>query len=215
MPLLEAFVGSMNKDLVDAIFELDSEIGEGMYEEVFGGEVDADGDLLGLRSINSREDILGGNNRKKRSDESPGHSRSKSPTPRITRRRPTSLDPLVQVGNGSTSNHPSPRQRVLGPGTLSLDATSTSPAEITASSSNSPLARLFGNRFNSVSGGLSVPPTSPSRVAFPTSGSIDSNMVAAEASLKHIETMLESVSQLPINKLKEEMKELQVRLRLV
>ncbi|KAF4614239.1 hypothetical protein D9613_007732 [Agrocybe pediades] len=220
MPLLEAFVGSMNKDLVDAIFELDSEVGEGMYEEVFGGEEDYEGDLLGLRSIASREDVRSGGHGKgsdKRRGESPGHSRSKSPTPRITRRRPTSLEPLISTGGpsgaGLSSNQASPRHRVLSALTPEhLEATTTSPAEITGSTnSNSPLARLFGNRFHSISGGLSVPPTSPSRVVFPTSGSAESSLVAAEASLKHIEAMLDTVGKLPVNKLKEEMKELQDR----
>lgn len=90
----------------------------------------------------------------------------------------------LSVSRAGPSPKASPRQRVIS--TLSPNDVFTSPDVITTSF-RSPLARLFNQR---------------SPVDGPAVG---------EASLKRIETLLDDVRSLPVQRLKEEMKELQDR----
>jgi len=199
MPLIEALVGSSATDLYDAIFEV--ELDEDEYN-IFN---DSDGEHDGpqLWSMHSRENMR-----------SAGRSTSRSSVPEIRTRRPPSLVRRPGGANGreSSSTRNSPKQGVKTNATLAPLEIAESP-EVTPSLSNnlSPLARLFSSRFTSVSG---APPT-PSQMGSSNSALATEAVVQAatnsEASLRHIETLLGAVSQLPIQKLKDEMKELQDR----
>ena len=198
MPLVEALVGSSATDLYDAIFEV--EIDEDEYN-IFN-DSDGEYDAAQLWSMHSRENLPRG-----------GRSTSRSSVPEIRTRRPPSLVRRSGGANGreTSSTRNSPRRRVQTNATLAPLEITESP-EVTPSLSNnlSPLARLFSSRFTSVSG----PPPTPS--AMETSNSalateaVHQAATNSEASLRHIETLLGAVSQLPIQKLKDEMKELQV-----
>lgn len=115
-------------------------------------------------------------------------SPSRSPVPQIRTRGPTNL------GGSPTRRDPSsprksPRHRALG--SLAPVEYGSSPEFVASpTSARSPLAQLFRSRFSSEL------PASPA--------------VNTDASVKHIEHLLEAVGQLPVQKLKEEMKELQV-----
>ncbi|KDR76350.1 hypothetical protein GALMADRAFT_247756 [Galerina marginata CBS 339.88] len=195
MPLLEAIVGSSSNDLFDAIFDVHVEDAD---YDIFG-ESDAEVEFPTLRSMYSRENVRG------------DRSASRSPAPRIRTRRATSLG--RSSVNDPPSNRASPRQRPLGPSALSPVEYMASPEMIvspTLSTANnrSPLARLFTSRFSN-----NLPP--------PTSNETNAAAIAAqaaaqaatntEASVRQISTLLEAVGQLPVQKLKEEMKELQDR----
>jgi hypothetical protein len=160
-----------------------------LYDAIFEVEVaedfdifdESDDDAPALRSLDSRENI---------------RASGTSPGPRH-RKRPSSLN----ASRTSPSPQASPRQRVIS--TLSPnDVPQTSPRQrvisthspndvfaspdVITTSFRSPLARLFNQR---------------SPVDGPAVG---------EASLRRIETLLDDVRSLPVQRLKEEMKELQV-----
>lgn len=194
MPLIEALVGSSATDLYDAIFDV--ELDEDEYN-IFN-DSDAEYDAPQLWSMHSRENVR-----------SAGRSTSRSSVPEIRTRRPPSL--VRRNGRETSSTRNSPKRRVQTNATLSPLEIAESP-EVTPSLSNnlSPLARLFSSRFTSVSG----PPPTPSAMETSSSAlateAVHQAATNSEASLRHIETLLGAVSQLPIQKLKDEMKELQV-----
>ncbi|PPQ65270.1 hypothetical protein CVT26_000230 [Gymnopilus dilepis] len=203
MPLIEAIVGSSSHDLYDAIFDV--EVDDQEYD-IFG---DSDGefdDVPALRSFHSREDVRGVGARS---------SSPSSPVPRIRKKRPTSL--ARSPTSESVSNRASPKSRPLGPSALTPGDLIASPEIITSAPLNtsntnnrSPLARLFTSRFTSGSGGLGLP---PSAVSESNTAALAAAQAAShtEESLRHIEGLLEAVGQLPVQKLKDEMKELQDR----
>lgn len=144
---------------------------------------DSDGeqDVPHLRSLHSTENIRGRESR----------SPSRSPVPQIRTRGPTN------PGRSPTRRDPSsprksPRHRGLR-GLAPVEYVSSPELMASPTSARSPLALLFGSRFSS-----ELPATSPTPA------------VNIDASVKHIERLLEAVDQLPVQKLKEEMKELQV-----
>lgn len=161
-----------------------------LYDAIFEVEVaedfdifdESDDDAPALRSFDSREDI-------RASGTSPGPERRKRP-PSLNGSRVGSspqASPRQQfISTLSPDDIPqaSPRRRVIS--TLSPNDVFASPDAITTSF-RSPLARLFSQR---------------SPVDGPAVG---------EASLKRIETLLDDVRSLPVQRLKEEMKELQDR----
>lgn len=161
-----------------------------LYDAIFEVEVaedfdifdESDDDAPALRSFDSREDI-------RASGTSPGPERRKRP-PSLNGSRVGSspqASPRQQfISTLSPDDIPqaSPRRRVIS--TLSPNDVFASPDAITTSF-RSPLARLFSQR---------------SPVDGPPVG---------EASLKRIETLLDDVRSLPVQRLKEEMKELQDR----
>ncbi|CAA7265534.1 unnamed protein product [Cyclocybe aegerita] len=195
MPLVEALVGSSSNDLFDAIFDV--EVNDGDFD-IF--DSDAEADVPALRSLHSRENM-----RMQGSSKDRGESRS--PVPKIRRRRPTSLGRVSTRGAasiGESSVQPSPKQFGSGLTTLSPVDMLTSPEiTISAGSNLSPLARLFNSRFSSV-----APAESNSSMAAQAAAQA---AASTEASVKHIEALLEAVSELPVHRLKEEMKELQDR----
>ena len=133
-----------------------------------------------LRSLHSRENMHGRETR----------SRSRSPVPHIRTRGPTTL------GSSPTRRDPSsPRKSPRHRGLKRLAPVDGLSPELVASpaSTRSPLAQLFRSRFSSEL------PATPSTPAANT-----------DTSVKQIELLLEAVGQLPVQKLKEEMKELQV-----
>ncbi|KAF9466490.1 receptor-activated Ca2+-permeable cation channel [Collybia nuda] len=105
-----------------------------------------------------------------------------SPTPR-RQKRPASIDPPLR----ETPQRNSPRSRAIS----SLSPLAPVAPEISASSARSPLAMLFGQRMAS--------PTDPHTVA------------SVEASVKRIEALMEDMRDLPVQRLNDEMKELQDR----
>lgn len=200
MPLVEALMGSSSNDLFDAIFDV--EVGQDDYE-LFD---ESDGEGLGgaLRSMNSRENVRVGQG---------GRAASRSPVPQIRKRRPTSLGRLNTERREASSARGSPRTRGLALTSMGSSEFLNSPEVMTSpttTSNRSPLARLFGSRFSSAAAG-----GSGALFPLPTSDSTAAQVAVqaatnTEASVKHIESLLEAVSELPVQRLKEEMKELQV-----
>ncbi|KAF5327160.1 hypothetical protein D9619_004543 [Psilocybe cf. subviscida] len=196
MPLIEAIVGSSSNDLYDAIFDVD--VDEGEYD-IFA-DMDGTSDRGPLRSIDSRENVR-------------PRAGSGSPVPDIRARRPTST---TRPGSGrAASARGSSKQRVLGPNSLTPIVPSAGdrvafPVETSAfpESNRSPLTRFFGSRFPSMSG--VAPPMEESKSAAAVQAAALS-AANTEASVRHIESLLQVVSDLPVQKLKEEMKELQER----
>jgi hypothetical protein len=145
---------------------------------------DSDGEqnVPHLRSFHSRESVRGRESR----------SPSKSPVPKIRTRGPTNLG-RSPTRRDPSSPRKSPRHRGLG-GLAPVEyGSSPELAMASPTSARSPLAQLFGSRFSSELLATSSTPA-----------------VNTDASVKHIELLLEAVGQLPVQKLKEEMKELQV-----
>ncbi|KAF9485221.1 receptor-activated Ca2+-permeable cation channel [Pholiota conissans] len=197
MPLMEALVGSASNDLYDAIFDV--EIDDEDYH-IFE-DSDAGHEAPQLWSVHSQENLRGG-----------ARSVSNSSAPRLRPRRPPSLARLPgdgRRGRETQSAQNSPKQRVLSPASLTPVDVRIHP-EVTPSASNnlSPLARLFSSRFPSFSGSPVAHETSNSALAAEAVVQAAAN---SETSLKHIESLLDAVSQLPVQKLKDEMKELQDR----
>lgn len=154
---------------------------EGHDYDIFD-DSDGEQNVPHLRSLHSRENIRGRDSR----------SSSRSPVPQIRARAPTNL------GRSPTRRDPSsplktPRRRVLS-SLVPVDHGSSPELLASPTSGRSPLAQLFGSRFSS----------DPLATSSASAMNID-------ASIKHIEVLLEAVGQLPVQKLKEEMKELQDR----
>ncbi|RXW22827.1 hypothetical protein EST38_g3005 [Candolleomyces aberdarensis] len=214
MPLVEALVGSTTNDLFEAIFdvELNDE-----YDLFDGYDED---DRLALRSQHSRETLgARGKGENRSTPRKTRLSMSRSPAPGGTPRRrrspssvkvslseaspiePASTSELPQQApslptspTGSNTNFTAERrnrlrvQSMLSP----TDTTVLSPEVYTStSSSRSPLARLFNNKY-------------------PTEQQVAASSVA-DSNIRRIETLLEDVKDLPVQKLKDEMKELQDR----
>lgn len=214
MPLVEALVGSASNDLFEAIFDV--QVNENDYD--LFDDSDADMDSPALHSLHSRESLepyvdrrnatsREGKRKAKKSRESP------SPVPQIRTRQP-SLGRISserpQRGKSSSARN-SPRLHPLLLGDLNTDDMINSPEVVTTTtmSNQSPLAKLFASRF------LSPPMGSSPR----EEGNINASQAArqaaqaatnAEASVRRIETLLGDVKDLPVQKLKDEMKELQV-----
>ena len=215
MPLIEALVGSASNDLFDAIFDV--EVNDDDYQ-LFD---ESDLDFPALRSLNSRENVRVG-----RSAESANSTRTRSnntgkrrprsasisPSPHIRTRRPTSSRLSDQGRSEETSAKNSPKFPTLA--LTDLGDVVASPDFLSPASTLSPLARVFGSRFPSVESGQ-VAGSNPD-----TAGTARVARVAAqaattaEATMKQIELLLQNLNGLPVQKLKEEMKELQVRFRL-
>lgn len=191
IPLMEVLRGSSSSDLFEAIFDV--ELDEAEYE-LFLDDSDDEANVPALRSFQSRENVLVGQG---------GRRSSISPLPRIQTRHtsssgPTSTHAGERSGNpGSTSNTMSPVDFVAASEVPSL------------STNRSPLYRLFRSRLVSTPGVVQSVATSESAVA--AAQIATQAAMHTETSVRHIETLLETVSELPVYKLKDEMKELQVR----
>ena len=148
---------------------------------LFLDESDGDADLAALSSCQSRENLC--------------DDLKSSPVPKIRTRYPSSLGgtPVnARSGDPGSSN-------TVFPGDQS------SPSSI----NQSPLTRLFRSRLSSTTG--IIQPAASSEAAVAAAQLATRAAMNTETSARHIETLLETVRDLPVHKLKEEMKELQVR----
>ena len=118
--------------------------------------------------------------------------RRSSPVPKIRTRYPSSLG---DTPTNARSADPGSSNTVF-PGDQS------SPSSI-----QSPLTRLFRSRLSSNPG---IIPAASSEAAVAAAQVATRAAMNTETSARHIETLLETVRELPVHKLKEEMKELQV-----
>ncbi|KAJ6494659.1 receptor-activated Ca2+-permeable cation channel [Mycena vitilis] len=158
MPLVEALVGSTSSDLYEAIFEIDSVAGPGLFDDS-----DDDEDFPQLRSVASHDTITS--------------------VDRV-RRRPSRVSPAARSPHRTGSPLGSPRRRPLSAlSTLDVGVS----AEVASTGGRSPLAKFFAH----------VEPPPPT-------GNV-------EASMRRIETVLDDLRDLPVHKLKDEMRELQDR----
>ncbi|THH27606.1 hypothetical protein EUX98_g6581 [Antrodiella citrinella] len=195
MPFIEHIVGSSTTDLYDAIFDVDVSESQGL--DIFDDQdgTDADDDRAEMRSIASQEST---------GDRS-GIPFVISPpagsgTPGAIGRRPSSVPRAPNSPSGrsirstgrleapSPNGSPRPR-RVQLPTALQPSLS----GEIPTYGPRSPLSRLYNGR--------TVSSVSQSAAAQATT----------EAGIKKLEAAVEEIKGLPVNKLKEEMKELQER----
>ena len=182
MPLMEALTGSSTNDLFEAIFDVElDETDCGLFLD----ESDGEADVAALMSFQSKENFRAGNDGSR--------SSPMSPVPRIQTRYLPSLGPTVEEGGGD----PGPSNTVF-------------PAEQSPPSLNnqSPLTKLFRSRLSSTPG--IVQPAISSEAAVAAAQVATRAAMNTETSARHIESLLETVGELPVHKLKEEMKELQV-----
>ena len=147
---------------------------------LFSDESDDEADPAALSYFQSKESLRDG--------------RRSSPVPKIRTRYPSSLSgtPInARSGEPGSSNTVFPVDQ-------------TSPSSIT----KSPLTRLFRSRLTSTAG--IIQPAASSEAAAAAAQVATRAAMNTETSARHIETLLETVSELPVHKLKDEMKELQV-----
>lgn len=224
--LVEALVGPSSSDLYDAIFDM--EVGED-DPDLFGDSEDGD-DVPRLRSFSSRENVTAfpssqaqGQGQNTTSDPTPPTSAHPSPGRHaFTKRRTTSTTRLTINPNFSPKGSPRSRPRVLsavmpttstveqrlggeGYGAMAPGSTLISgdlyvpPSNGPGSTNNgsagpkSPLAKFFSQRTGAF-------PVANEQIA----------LIEANATVKRIESLLEDVKGMPVGKLKDEMKELQV-----
>jgi len=213
MPLVEALVGSSHNDLFEAIFDVELSDEYDIFEE--GYEED---EGFALRSQASRETLRGGKRQGRKTRPSP----SPSPAGKQRRRSPSSIkiteaedeasdkvgtiippslptSPTAVNGNGVEYGRNAPQvsrlrvQSLLSPPQAGAEGRVYAPEMYSATSnSRSPLARLFNQR------------------NFPVHQSPGSPGGSSDPGLRKIEALLEDVKDLPVQKLKDEMKELQV-----
>lgn len=185
MPLMEALTGSATNDLFEAIFDV--EFDEGDYG-LFLDESDGEMDVATLRSSRSRENF---------SVENDGSTLlPMSPVPRIQTRQPSSLK--------HTAHTAEERNRDPASSNIVFPADQSPPSSV----NQSPLTKLFRSRLSSTPGITQPTASSEAVVAAQVATRAAMN---TETSARQIETLLETVKELPVHKLKEEMKELQAR----
>jgi len=231
MPLVEALVGPSSNDLYDAIFDM--EVGED-ETDLFGDYDDGD-EVPTLRSFNSRENLFPTSQNQGQGQSTildPTSPSSAHPSPgrrNLTKRRAISATRLTINPNFSPKGSPRSRPRVLSaavPTTSAVEqklggegygATATAGStllsgELYVPPSNghgggpnngsmglkSPLARFFSQRTPSLA------PAASEQMALMASAEVN-------ASVRRVESLLEDVKEMPVAKLKEEMKELQER----
>lgn len=212
MPILEHIVGSTSANVYEAIFETDMSTGFNLFEdtddEANGGDIinggrgrdrDRECDVFGPRSRRaSRESlrapsitVVGPSGSEPRASSRP---QSVSRTPQT----PTSHTRVrrdVTASGGGISPNASPRPRRVALPQVQL----ANLGEIPAVTPRSPLTSLFMGR-----------------VREHTSSQVDKAAAVtatAEAGIRRIEALAEDIKRLPVNKLKDEMKELQVGFR--
>ncbi len=198
MPLLD-FLGSSTMDVHEAIFDVDF---QGDDEDLFADEHNGDG-LDQLHDFPAPEAFMRGSksheslSQRHRSPLRPSGSHTPPPLEdQIRRTTSMSLSPrksqrsrtprrsaaVTPVGGLSPTSSPRPRGAALP------TINPPSAGEVPSMGPRSPLGALFGSRRE--------------RVA---------SVVGMEAGVKRMEAMVEEMKRMPVNKLKDEMKELQVR----
>ena len=196
---MEALVGSASNDLFGAIFDV--EVNENDYE-LFDSDMDPDEPEL--RSRHSRESLkanAGDATPTKGKRDGKNRLESPSPVPSIRTRQPTS--------SRIPSAQNSPKLQRLTLSNINTDDTVNSDGvKTTTMSTRSPLAKLFGSRLLSASPTIGNFEGNSNGTQVRVAAQVTTN---AEASMKQVAALLDSVKELPVQKLKEEMKELQVR----
>ncbi|KAF8640326.1 hypothetical protein AX16_010221 [Volvariella volvacea WC 439] len=200
IPFIEAIVGSTASNLYDVIFDVDVDHDLGLWEDE---EERADETFGTLRSLRSRDNLraeASGEQAEQRR-RSPSSARENgSRRPRSTPRSPAHREREAVAISASGS----PRLVITSalPPSDSQEGTGGSGLGASGSGPISPLARLFGNRFPSSGSGLGLL-SAPNMI-----GQVDV-VEATQSSLKRMEGLIEDVKNLPVQKLKDEMKELQ------
>ncbi|TCD67162.1 hypothetical protein EIP91_000447 [Steccherinum ochraceum] len=213
VPFLEHIVGSSTTDLYDAIFDVDVADNEGLA--LFDEDEDADDDRAEMRSIASQDDhstippfVLSpptaampntatsisttGTETQAHAQRPSEPSATRAQDPTTPSRRTNRSTSRRREGTGvSPSGSPRPR-RIHLPSAIAPSLS----GEIPTIGPRSPLSRLYTT-------GRTVSSVSQSAATHAT----------AEASIRKLEAAVEDIKSLPVNRLKDEMKELQVRRR--
>lgn len=190
LPFFEAFMRTDLRDVYGAIFAVEPDLTE-EDAELF---VDREQDGVGLHSWTSREGDRA-DTPTPGSTSQPFHELSTPERPVHTDRRASSL-PRSRPGQSGGS----PRTRKLSLRPSLVEPLRASAAETQNRAPLSPLARLFSNRL-SESGHSSAAP-SP----------VDAQKLSrVEEGVRRVQELLEDVRELPVSKLKDEMRELQER----
>ncbi|KAH8980895.1 hypothetical protein EDB92DRAFT_1899322 [Lactarius akahatsu] len=190
LPFFEAFMGTNMHDLYGAIFDVEPDLTED-DGELF---TDREQDRVGLHSWTSRESG-GADTRTPPPTLQSLHELSTPEGPVRASRRASSLPRSRQGQSGG-----SPRIRKL-----SLRPSLAEPHRMSAAEAQNvglltPLARLFSNRLSE---------SDPSGAA---ASPVDSQkLVRVEEGVRRVQELLEDVRELPVSKLKDEMRELQER----
>jgi hypothetical protein len=186
LPFFEALMGTNLNDVYEAIFEAGPDVIE-EDEELFA---DREQDHIGLHSWNSRE-------RGRNGTHTPPHTSMPElhipESPARASRRASSI-PRPQPGQSSSS--PLTRKLSLRP-SLAEPLRASAAAGAQGLGPHSPLSRLFGARRSDVDGG-------PSPVDV-------QKLDKVEEGVRRVQELLEDVRELPVARLKEEMRELQER----
>ncbi|KAI0042867.1 hypothetical protein FA95DRAFT_1609847 [Auriscalpium vulgare] len=191
LPILEAIMGTNANDIYEAIFEVDADlVDDDDNNDLFA--YDPEEDRVGLRSWASRENggthtptptsqVHPANFPTVRTPDRPGAGRG----------RRSSSFPRSPVG-GKASGSPRHRNVSLRPPSV---ADRASAGEMPAAAPQSPLSRLFGARLDAGNGSAAQP----------------ARMDRIEEGMRRVQELLEDVRELPVTRLKDEMKELQER----
>jgi len=187
LPFFEAFLRTDLRDVYGAIFDVEPDLTED-DRELFA---DREQDRVGLHSWTSREG-----------------DRADAPTPRSTSQPFHELStPERPVPTDRSSSLPRSRPGQVGGSPrrrkLSLRPSLAEPFRVSAAQNLgplSPLARLFGNRLSE--------PDHPGAGPSP----VDAQKLSrVEEGVRRVQELLEDVRELPVSKLKNEMRELQER----
>ena len=196
MPILEHIVGSSNTDIYEAIFDVeDNHSFRGLYSD---SEEEEQVQQPNLRSAFSQDSMRPPSI----SVEGPRESRSQPPpesrqpynggNPPETPRSARSYRP--DRATGSPSGSPRPRRAMLPP----IDSATS--GELQTVGPRSPLSRLFTGRRE-----LAVSLNQVDKVVAASA--------STQAGIQRVEALVDDIKRLPVNKLKEEMKELQVSIK--
>ena len=162
-----------------------------LFQAIFEVELDEADYGLFLDESDGEADIAALNSLYSRENLRDG--RRPSPVPKIRTRYPSGLG---DTPTNARSGDP-------GSSNTAFPVDQSSPSSII----QSPLTRLFRSRLSSTTGNI---PAASSEAAVAAAEVATRAAMNTETSARHIETLLESVRELPVHKLKEEMKELQV-----
>jgi len=187
LPIFEELMGTNLHDVYEAIFDVEPDLVE-ENEELFE---DREQDRVGLHSWTSRESGRNGTHTPPPQMNLPSGSHIPESPARSGRR--ASSFPRTQPGQPSRS----PRNRKLSLRPSLAEPLRVSASEAQSAGPRSPLSRLFGNR-------RSEADTGPSPVDV-------HKLDKVEEGVRRVQELLEDVRELPVSKLKEEMRELQER----
>lgn len=188
LPIFEELMGTNLHDVYEAIFDVEPDVVE-EYEGLFE---DREQDRVGLHSWTSRE-MESGRNGTHTPPQMNFPSESLLPESPARPGRRASSFPRTQPGQSSRS----PRKRKLSLRPSLAEPLRMSASEAHSAGPRSPLSRLFANR-------LSEADTGPSPVDI-------HKLDKVEEGVRRVQELLEDVRELPVSKLKEEMRELQDR----